>query len=167
MTLEYLFRDVRRIKSEEWTLSHLSDVGSGVRYTTIFLIHKIRQMYGHGQGQVRNNQPMGYPAPGQHPANPQGGYQQQHQHHEGFQQQGLHPPSHQFPVHEMQNNGAAPQQYAQHQGGMLKPPASLMQPPALNVEENMNTNSQFLPQRQTQMAISNNENSDQDNYPQQ
>ena len=47
-------------------------------------------------------------------------------------------------------------------------PISLIQPPALNVEETINTNSQFLPQRgQGQMTVSNNDNSEFDMNPQQ
>lgn len=55
-----------------------------------------------------------------------------------------------------------PQPYPNKNIHLAQPP-SLIQPPALNVEENINTNSQFLQQRDM-MATSNNQHSEFDGY---
>jgi hypothetical protein len=54
-----------------------------------------------------------------------------------------------------------PVAYGQQQ--FMNQNAALIQPPALNVEENMDTNSQFFPQR-APMTMSNNQHSEFDGY---
>jgi hypothetical protein len=104
-------------------------------------------------------------------SNPQGsrhsGSGQQGQNNPGYTQQ-PHPYSNyqqpQYHQQEMMNppQGRSSQygQYGQPYPGknmQLPQPPTLIQPPALNVEETINTNSQFLPQRGP-MTVSNNQN---------
>ena len=67
-------------------------------------------------------------------------------------------PSNYAPQHQQAHPQAAPQQFGSYAGpGAVGGKAPLIQPPALNVEENINTNSQFLGQKGgNPMSVSNN-----------
>ena len=119
-------------------------------------------MYGNNQNSGHQN--MQYSGHSQHHPG-SNNYQQNYQ--TGYSQAAPHPQQYQGQEMVIGGNG---QQYGQMAAPgpiNMKQPASLIQPPALNVEETINTNSQFLPQRGNQMAISNNDNSEFDMYPQQ
>lgn len=119
-------------------------------------------MYGPPQGTPM--QPNRYSTPAQQL--PPNSFSQQHHPHSSYQQ---NPP--QYPVQDMNNlnQGRSSQnnQYGQpypNKNMQLAQPPALIQPPALNVEDTMNTNSQFIQQRQPQMRSSNNQHSEFDTY---
>jgi len=90
-----------------------------------------------------NNPNMQYSNHSQNKPNPQ---MHQQPYNQGYPPAAAHPQ--QFPPQEMMATGPGPMnQYAAPIQAGHKQPVSLIQPPALNVEENINTNSQFLPQR--------------------
>lgn len=108
------------------------------------------------------------------PLQPQGRYSTSAQHHNSPHYPQQYHPQGNYPQHYHNQDTPAQEQVWQHSLGQhaqpypnknphLAQPPSLIQPPALNVEENINTNSQFLPQRDM-MAASNNDHSEFEGY---